>query len=237
MAQDFRQLTDDRYARSAAAVVAGRQDDRVRERSRQRELRRCCAFSRGGSRCMDVATGATTVLPEPARAESQSAVVARRQVDRVRLRPHRARRTSSSTSSTRTSTTSSRTSSARSPRSRSTARRSAGRAAPTVSRSRTSRTASTRSGRSTIRACCDGRRIEIRRRRSSRALPLADSSARPVSVVALLDSFDIGLPDTTRFRDDSVSRALPAGLLGAAELGVYARMRSAARCSAARRSC
>jgi Tol biopolymer transport system component len=29
----------------------------------------------------------------------------------------------------------------------------------------------------------------------------ADSSARPVSVVAMLDSFDIGLPDTSRFRE------------------------------------
>ncbi|HEY4307057.1 MAG TPA: hypothetical protein VGM82_21475 [Gemmatimonadaceae bacterium] len=33
------------------------------------------------------------------------------------------------------------------------------------------------------------------------AIPGADSSARPVSVVAMLDSFDIGLPDTTRFRE------------------------------------
>ena len=33
------------------------------------------------------------------------------------------------------------------------------------------------------------------------ALPLTDSSATPVSVVAMLDSFDIGLPDTNRFRE------------------------------------
>ena len=74
---DFRQLTERPVRRSPAAVVARRQDDRVRQRSRQRELRHA-RVQAVAHHALDVATGATTVLPEPARAQSQSAVVARR---------------------------------------------------------------------------------------------------------------------------------------------------------------
>ena len=216
------QLTDDRYGDLQPQWSPDGKTIAFATRPRQRELRRCCAFSRGRSRCSTSRPARSPFFPDQARAEPQSAVGARRQVDRVRLRSHRNRERLPL-----------RPRRARALSADERRRRGVGahgvqpgdqlgaRRRPAGVHVFRERRVHGLDGR-TIRARCgespypragaaDCRRgggPRRRRRQRRRA---------PVSVVALLDSFDIGLPDTNRFRVDAVPRALAAGLLRAAE--------------------
>ena len=82
-------------------------------------------------------------------------------------------------------------------------------------------------------------RIAIRPRRPSswRRRAERQRARRAVSVVALLDSFELGLPDTTRFRVISVSRAAPGRTTRRVPASATRPTRSDAACSAERRWC